>query len=87
MVLTELEKIGIDNLEIINYTNEVTIDGEKELNSALHRAVDNGNQRSINYLLEYMSHIDANSSANYLSIISDLLDYDQFHVYLNDLPS
>lgn len=81
-VLTELEKIGIDHCEIINYTNEVVINGQNELNSALHRAVDDGNQRSINFLLETMSHIDVNASANYLSIISDLLDYENFHKFL-----
>lgn len=75
-MLTELEKLSVDNIEIINYTNELHTGGETELNSALHRAVDDGNQRSINYLLEAMSHISTNSSRNYLSIISDLLDFD-----------
>lgn len=75
-MLTELEKLSVDNIEIINYTNELQTGGDPELNSALHRAVDDGNQRSINYLLEAMSHISMNSSRNYLSIVSDLLDFD-----------
>ena len=85
-MLTELEKLSVDNIEIINYTNELQTGGETELNSALHRAVDDGNQRSINYLLEAMSHISTNSSRNYISIVSDLLDFDQFHTYLSELP-
>lgn len=49
--------------------------------------MDDGNQRSINFLLETMSHIDVNASANYLSIISDLLDYENFHKFLQELPT
>ena len=56
------------------------------MNSALHRAVDNGNQRSINYILETMSHIDENSTANYITILSDLLDYEELHNFLQQLP-
>lgn len=34
-----------------------------------------------------MSYIDVNSSANYIAIISDLLDFEQFHNFLQELPS
>ena len=34
-----------------------------------------------------MSHIDVNSSANYIAIISELLDYEHFHHFLQELPS
>ena len=59
-VLQKISNINLDHLQILNYTQDVyqfeeDDEGDPQKNSALHKAVNSGNQRSTDLLLEWLS--------------------------------
>ena len=81
-MLDNFDRIDPSLLEIINYTNHhIGESGNSETNSALHKAFCEGNQRSIDVLLSFMSKINYNSVNNYLSIMPDLVEQLKFYDY------
>ena len=54
-------------------------------NSALHKAVNSGNQRSTDLLLEQLSQLNYNSSRNYISIFDQLVEQKGFVNYFSKL--
>ena len=85
-VLCEFEKIDPNLLEIIHYTNnQFDQNGCSSTNSALHKAVSDGNQRSIDVLLSFMSKISYDSSRNYLSVMPSLIEQLKLFDYLTNL--
>ena len=92
-VLTHFEIIDGNNLEILNYTQDIyeqsnnTTDKTKIIkNSALHRAVREGNQRSIDFILQFMSKINFNSSRNFRDLMAQLIEHANFIQYFKELP-
>lgn len=82
-VLENFEIIDPNNLEILNYNQDVYVgdDEVKVKNSALHIAVNKGNQRSIDYILQFMAKIDFNASRNYMSVFDQLIEHTNFIQY------
>ena len=61
----------------------VTIQDEKiGNNSALHKAIRNQENRSVDIILSYMSKIPKNNSKSFQDIMPDLVDYNNFKTYL-----
>ena len=57
-----------------------------ESNSALHKALREGNNRSVDIILEYMAKIGMNASENFAGVFDLLIDYPNFKKYIADLP-
>lgn len=55
--------------------------------SALHLAVEEGNNRSIDCILTNMSKIDRNCSRQFRAIFDQLIEYKQIKTYLEFLPA
>jgi hypothetical protein len=85
-VLEEFEKIDPNLLEIINYIN-VYYDEDNQImtNSCLHKAVADGNQRSIDIILVFLSKIPLDTSRSYMSIMPHLIDQLKFFDYYGNL--
>lgn len=49
-------------------------------------AVVEGNNRSVDILLNYMTIIDSNASNFFRSILPDLVEFSAFIIYLKSLP-
>ena len=67
------------------------IDEEKESDepkkiSPLHLAFKEGNNRSINIILRYMSMLDNNCSDTIRDILPELIEYENFILYMRELP-
>ena len=60
--------------------------GGNEYISALSRAVDCGNIRTINILLKYMSYCRNDFSKQINALFPKLLEFNAFHDYLSSLP-
>ena len=56
------------------------------MNSPLHIAVREGNNLSVEVLLEYMTLIHYNCSKKFKSVLKDLVEYKSFLGYLENLP-
>jgi len=85
-VLEEFEKIDPNLLEIINYINVYyDEDNQPATNSCLHKAVADGNQRSIDILLVFLSKIPLDTSRSYMSIMPHLIDQLKFFDYYENL--
>ena len=82
-VLSKFEEIDIDLLEVLHYTTNLE-NGDQQ--SALHKAIRYGNNRSIEIILGFMAKIHTNASSNFKSIIGDLIEYKSFVPYLEALP-
>ena len=54
--------------------------------SPLHLALAEGNNRSVDILLKFMTIIDSNSSDFFRSILFELVEYSSFQMYLKSLP-
>ena len=66
-VLSELEKIHPDHLEILHYVQDIQQEqGGLIKNSSLYKAEMAGNQRSIDIILNFMSKIPFNASRNFM---------------------
>ena len=55
-------------------------------NTALYMAVKDGNNRSVDIILNYTSLIKTNSSRNIMPVFGQLVNYNKFIKYLTDLP-
>ena len=85
-MLEEFEKIDPNLLEIINYINVYyDEDNQPATNSCLHKAVADGNQRSIDILLVFLSKIPLDTSRSYMSIMPHLIDQLKFFDYYENL--
>jgi hypothetical protein len=51
----------------------------------LHIAFEEGNNRSINLILRYMAKIKYNASESFKDILPQLVDYNDFPIYLDSL--
>jgi hypothetical protein len=69
----------------------VIIDEDQETNEAkkicpLHLAFKEGNNRSINIILRYMSMLDNNCCDTIRDILPELIEYENFILYMRKLP-
>jgi hypothetical protein len=85
-VLAQLANINIDYVDQIQFTYQKEINGKMRTISPLHMAVFEGNNRSVDILLNYMTIIDSNASNFFRSILPDLVEFSAFIVYLKSLP-
>lgn len=89
-VLSNIRNLDEEMLEILTYVQIIYNDGNRSkemgINSALHMAVKEGNTRSVDILLKYMALVEFNSSRNFSSIFNQLVEYQGFLTYLEDLP-
>ena len=54
--------------------------------SALHKAFDSGNNRSVDLILASMAKIPENCSRYFKDILHELVDFKNFRIYINELP-
>jgi phospholipase C len=59
---------------------------EVEQTSALYRAIQVGNQKCVDTLLEYLSKIDSNGSKNISHIMTEMSETHSFAAYFGQLP-
>jgi hypothetical protein len=85
-VLAQLAEINIDYIDQIQFTYQKEINGKTITISPLHIAVYEGNNRSVDILLNYMTIIDSNASNFYRSILPELVEFSAFIIYLKSLP-
>jgi hypothetical protein len=52
----------------------------------LHLAFREGNNRSINIILRYMSKIKYNASETIRDILPELVEHNEFGIYMQNLP-
>jgi hypothetical protein len=69
----------------------VILDEQEELEVVkricpLHLAYNEGNNRSINTLLKYMSFLDNNCCETIKDILPYLIEYENFILYMKELP-
>ena len=69
----------------------VIIDEDQENDEAkkicpLHLAFKEGNNRSINIILRYMSMLDNNCCDTIRDILPELIEYENFILYMRELP-
>jgi len=92
-VLFNFSQIDPDLLELMVY-NQTMVKRCKEngkivevgFNTALYMAVKEGNNRSVDIILNYTSMIKTNSSRNIMPVFGQLVNYNKFIKYLIDLP-
>jgi len=82
-VLRKLAEINLDYIQQIQFTyNRESNDSEGEkkvvIISPLHLALAEGNNRSVDILLKFMTIIDSNSSDFFRSILYELVEYSSF---------
>lgn len=89
-VLQNIGNLDEEMLEILTYVQNIFTGGDRSkeigINSALHMAVQEGNTRSVNILLQFMAKVEFNSSRSFSSIFDQLVEYQGFLTYLERLP-
>jgi len=57
-----------------------------EIKTALKIALDSGDNRIVDIILQYMAKVEFNSSKNFAYLFPKLLEYNSFQLYLENLP-
>ena len=78
-VLSNFDQIDPELLEILHYIQKLSDD---EMNSVIHLAVKNNNNRSVDTLLRYMAQIKQNSSINFADLFNEFVAQQGFEDYL-----
>lgn len=82
-VLSNFDQIDPELLEILHYVQKLGENGDETImNSAIHLAVKNNNNRSVDTLLRYMAQIKQNSSINFADLFNEFVEQQGFEDYL-----
>jgi hypothetical protein len=95
--IQDVKKIEqLQTLGAFEHFGQLTPERQRELNSAfhlferhspLHMAIQEGNNRSVDIILEYMAKIDTNCSRQFRGIFDKLVEYNKLKTYLNLLTT
>jgi len=78
----ELEEDPVETTAVVATGGTLGI----EINSPLHMAIKQGNNRSVEIILNYMSIIDTNNSYTFRDIFAKLMEYNKVKSYISELP-